>query len=123
MQLLINTAADNFTKKGYKVMPTTHTFDGVDVKEIRSIELRTKCPVGCTDYLAVHKSVQQAFVAAGFAPSLKGSIWGYSADGEHYYAIMFDFNIDANNGVTGNKNEAAINRRAKVIAKLKQLGY
>ena len=96
---------------GYYPLPLLSSVnDIVDTNEVRSI----------TAYFE-NKEEAQNFKAK-FPKSYKAHLGGLSGDKEGYiFIVRFDFNTFWSNNSTGDKNETAIKRRDKVIAKIKSL--
>jgi len=100
-------------------LPVVNSFDGIeDINEIKSISIGPFLIEAARDiFMASFPKSYKARKSYGFADKPDGKI---NFDLRHYY-VFFDFDTFWPNKVTGEKNESAIRRREKVIARLKTL--
>lgn len=97
-------------RNGYYSLPLlTSVNDITDANEVRTI----------TAYFET-KEEAEAYKAK-FPKSYNARSGGISGDANYNFYVRFEFNTFWSNNSTGDKNETAIKRRDKVIAKIKQL--
>lgn len=98
-------------RNGYYPLPQlTSVNDITDVNEVNHITAYFK-----------NREEAEAFKAK-FPKSYNARLGGLSGDKDGYiFIVRFDFNTFWSNNSTGDKNETAIKRRDKVIAKIKSL--
>jgi len=95
---------------GYYALPLlTSVNDITDANEVKSI----------TAYFET-KEEAEAYKAK-FPKSYNARSGGISGSDNYKFYVRFDFNTFWSNNSTGDKNETAIKRRDKVIAKIKSL--
>lgn len=96
---------------GYYPLPLlTSVNDITDANEVNHITAYFKTKEEAEDF------------KAKFPKSYNARLGGLSGDKEGYiFIVRFDFNTFWSNNSTGDKNETAIKRRDKVIAKIKSL--
>ena len=95
---------------GYYALPLlTSVNDITDANEVRTI----------TAYFET-KEEAEAYKAK-FPKSYNARSGGISGGDNYKFYVRFEFNTLWSNNSTGDKNETAIKRRDKVIAKIKQL--
>jgi hypothetical protein len=96
---------------GYYPLPQlTNVNDITDVNEVKNI----------TAYFKTKEEAEE--FKAKFPKSYNARVNGLTGDKEGYiFIVRFEFNTFWSNGSTGDKNETAIKRRDKVIAKIKSL--
>jgi hypothetical protein len=96
---------------GYYPLPQlTNVNDITDVNEVKNI----------TAYFKTKEEAEE--FKAKFPKSYNARVNGLTGDKEGYiFIVRFEFNTFWSNNSTGDKNETAIKRRDKVIAKIKSL--
>lgn len=105
-------------KGGISYLPIVHSFDGIDITEIKSIRIGPFLVEAERDELAAKFPKSYKVIKPnGHADNPDGKI---NFDVRTYY-VYFEFDVFWPNKVTGEKNESAIKRREKVIAKIKTL--
>lgn len=97
-------------RNGYYPLPQLTTVNDItDANEVKSIMAYFNT-----------KEEAEAFKAK-FPKSYNARTGGISGDANYKFYVGFEFNTFWSNGSTGDKNETAIKRRDKVIAKIKSL--
>lgn len=99
-------------------LPSVCSFEGVDINEIKAIRVGPFLSEADRDlFINSFPKSYKARRSSGFGSKPNGKI-DFSV---RYYSVLFEFDTFWMDKVTGEKNEAAVKRREKVIAKLKNL--
>lgn len=120
MELVINRLdyKNKLPNLGFKYLPPAYSFDGIDVNEIKSISIGPFLVEAERDkFMTKFPKSYKARKSRGYADNPDGTI-NFDV---RQYSVWFEFDTFWPNKVTGEKNESAIKRREKVIAKLKTL--
>jgi hypothetical protein len=106
-------------KGAINYLPVSNSLDSIDdVNEIRTIRIGPfLVEIERDEFATKFPKSYKAIKSRGYADKPDG---GINFDVRHYY-VIFDFDTFWPNKVTGEKNEFAIKRREKVIAKIKTL--